>query len=35
MADQLVNEACDALSPYGERAGTLKELAFYLVQRKK
>ena len=35
MADQLVNEACDALSPYGERASTLKEIAFYLVQRKK
>ena len=35
MADQLVKEACDALSPYGERSSTLKEIAFYLVQRKK
>jgi geranylgeranyl diphosphate synthase type II len=35
MADQLVKEGCDALSPYGERANTLKEIAFYLVQRKK
>lgn len=35
MADQLVREGCDALAPYGNRASTLKELAYYLVQRKK
>jgi geranylgeranyl diphosphate synthase, type II len=35
MADQLVQEASDALVPYGERATTLKEIAHYLVQRKK
>jgi geranylgeranyl diphosphate synthase type II len=35
MADELVKAGCDALSPYGERAATLKELAHYLVQRKK
>lgn len=35
MADQLVKEGCDALNPYGERAATLKEIAYYLVQRKK
>jgi len=35
MADQLVQEGCDALNPYGDRAATLKEIAYYLVQRKK
>jgi geranylgeranyl diphosphate synthase, type II len=35
MADQLVKEGCDAISTYGERAATLKEIANYLVQRKK
>jgi geranylgeranyl diphosphate synthase type II len=35
MADALVKEGCDALAPYGERAATLKEIAYYLVQRKK
>jgi geranylgeranyl diphosphate synthase type II len=35
MADELVKAGCDALSPYGDRAATLKEIAYYLVQRKK
>ncbi len=35
MADELVKTGCDALSPYGERASVLKEIAYYLVQRKK
>jgi geranylgeranyl diphosphate synthase, type II len=35
MADELVKEGCDALAPHGERAATLKEIAYYLVQRKK
>jgi geranylgeranyl diphosphate synthase type II len=35
MADQLVEEGCDALATYGDGASTLKELAYYLVQRKK
>ena len=35
MADTLVKEGCDALAPYGNRADTLKEIAYYLVQRKK
>jgi geranylgeranyl diphosphate synthase type II len=35
MADQLVEEGCDALSPYGDKAAPLKQIANYLVQRKK
>lgn len=35
MATQLVTTACSALDSFGERASTLKELAYYLVQRKK
>jgi geranylgeranyl diphosphate synthase type II len=35
MAEQLVQEASDALAPYGERANTLNKIAQYLVQRKK
>jgi len=35
MADDLVKAGCDALDAYGERAGVLKEIAYYLVQRKK
>ncbi len=35
MADELVQAGCDALAPYGNRADTLKEIAYYLVQRKK
>ncbi len=35
MADELVKSGCDALSVYGERATVLKEIALYLVQRKK
>jgi geranylgeranyl diphosphate synthase type II len=35
MADQLVKEGCDAIAPYSDRAATLKEIAYYLVQRKK
>jgi farnesyl diphosphate synthase len=35
IADQLVAEACDVLAPYTERANVLKEIALYLVQRKK
>jgi geranylgeranyl diphosphate synthase type II len=34
MADELVKSGCDALARY-ERAATLKEIAYYLVQRKK
>jgi geranylgeranyl diphosphate synthase type II len=35
MADELVKAGCDALNPYGDRAATLKEIAYYLVERKK
>jgi geranylgeranyl diphosphate synthase type II len=35
MADELVKSGCDRLAPYGEKAATLKEIAYYLVQRKK
>ena len=34
-ADTLVNDACAELDIFGERAGTLKELARFLVERKK
>jgi geranylgeranyl diphosphate synthase type II len=34
-ADTLVNEACSELDDFDERAGTLKELARFLVERKK
>jgi geranylgeranyl diphosphate synthase type II len=35
MAAQLVRTACSALDSFGERANTLKEIAHYLVERKK
>jgi len=35
MAAQLVHTACSALDSFGERANTLKEIAHYLVERKK
>jgi geranylgeranyl diphosphate synthase type II len=35
MAAQLINTACGALDSFGARASTLKELARYLVERKK
>jgi len=35
MADELVKAGCEALSVYGPRADVLKEIAYYLVQRKK
>lgn len=35
MADQLIAAACSALDSFGSRADTLKELARYLVERKK
>ena len=35
MADTLVAEAGQALSAFGDRAGTLKSLAHFLVERKK
>ena len=34
-ADGLVSSGCNALDSFGQRAATLKELAHYLVQRKK
>jgi geranylgeranyl diphosphate synthase type II len=34
-ADSLVNEAVAELDSFGERAETLKELARFLVERKK
>lgn len=34
-ADVLVNSGCNALDSFGQRAQTLKELAYFLVQRKK
>ena len=34
-ADELVNAACAELDPFGDRANTLKELAHFLVERKK
>ena len=33
-AETLVTEACDALSPYGERAGTLREAARFVISRR-
>ena len=35
MAAQLIRTACSALDSFGERANTLKEIAHYLVERKK
>jgi len=35
MAAQLIQKACSALDNFGERANTLKEIARYLVERKK
>jgi len=35
MAAKLINEACAALDSFGDRAATLKEIARYLVERKK
>jgi geranylgeranyl diphosphate synthase, type II len=35
MASKLINQACAALDGFGERAATLKEIARYLVERKK
>ena len=35
MAAQLVRTACSSLDSFGERADTLKEIARYLVERKK
>jgi len=32
-ADDLVQEACDALSPYGDGAETLKDAARFVVNR--
>jgi geranylgeranyl diphosphate synthase type II len=34
-ADGLIASGCNALDSFGQRATTLKELAAYLVQRKK
>ena len=35
QADILVTAACNSLDSFGERAETLKDLAFFLIQRKK
>ncbi|MDR3764819.1 MAG: polyprenyl synthetase family protein [Acidobacteriota bacterium] len=35
MADELIRNACSALDSFGSRAGTLKEIARYLVERNK
>ena len=35
QADTLITTACNALDSFGQRAQTLKDLAFFLVQRKK
>ena len=35
MASDLIETACSALEPFGERGDTLKEIARYLVERKK
>ena len=35
MADELVAKADAALAPFGEAAATLRELAKFLVERKK
>lgn len=35
MASKLINQGCAALDGFGERAATLKEIARYLVERKK
>jgi geranylgeranyl diphosphate synthase, type II len=35
MASQLIRTACSALDGFGERANTLKQIAHYLVERKK
>ncbi len=34
MADDLIRNACSALDSFGERGNTLKEIAYYLVERK-
>jgi len=34
MAFQLVEEACEVLEPYGDRARTLQGIAQYLLVRK-
>ncbi|MEJ6393192.1 farnesyl diphosphate synthase [Gymnodinialimonas sp. 2305UL16-5] len=34
-AKDLVNEACEALAPYGEKAQTLRDLAHYIIMRDK
>jgi hypothetical protein len=34
MAFQLVEEACEVLEPYGDRAHTLQGIAQYLLVRK-
>ncbi|MBI4164485.1 MAG: polyprenyl synthetase family protein [Acidobacteria bacterium] len=33
IATRLVAEACDALAPYGERAGRLRQIARFLIER--
>jgi geranylgeranyl diphosphate synthase, type II len=35
IAAKLINQACGALDSFGDRAATLKEIARYLVERKK
>lgn len=32
-ATALINDACDALSPYGEQADVLREAAAFVIQR--
>ena len=34
-ADELIDKANAALDPFGERAGNLREIAAFLVERKK
>ena len=34
-ANALVNEACEALAPYGDRAASLKEAARFVIERQK
>jgi len=34
-ARSLVEEACDALSPFGDRAASLKEAAWFVIERRK
>jgi len=33
IASRLIEEACESLEPYGERAGRLREIAYFFIER--